>query len=107
MFKVYKRKIHIGQPEYSNRLESASENTVLTDNSTISKWLTVPVMIAGVVIGTLVFSVFFIAILIPLGILGIRAWLRFQKLKKGPRDQVIDAEYTVVTEYSKTHEKAD
>jgi hypothetical protein len=55
-------------------------------------------MIAGAVAGTLVFSVFFAAILIPLGILGLRAWLRLRQLQKTNLNQSIEAEYTVISE---------
>lgn len=107
MFKIYKRTLHIGQPGHGDRLESSSA-TMVSGNSGISKWLTVPAMLAGAVVGTLMFSALFVAILIPLSILGIRAWLRYGKLKDSPgADRAIDAEYTVITESTKTGEKAD
>jgi hypothetical protein len=107
MFKIYKRTIHIGQPGHSDRLEISSATRV-SGNSGISKWLTVPAMLAGAVVGTLMFSALLVAILIPLSILGIRAWLRYGKLKgRSGSDQVIDAQYTVITESDKTPEKAE
>ncbi|MGR8998803.1 MAG: hypothetical protein ACU88J_07120 [Gammaproteobacteria bacterium] len=70
----------------------------------MSDWLTITAMIAGAVIGTLVFSVFFIMILIPLGLLALGAWLRLRQLKNSTMDQSIEAEYTVITDTEKkTH----
>ncbi|WP_181049958.1 hypothetical protein [Methylobacter tundripaludum] len=36
--------------------------------------MAIPAMIAGAIVGTLVFSVFFAVLLIPLGIVGYKAW---------------------------------
>ena len=94
MLKVYKRTIHIEQTEPGHRLESSG-------NVKMSNWLTITAMIAGAVIGTLVFSVFFIMILIPLGLLGLGAWLRLRQLKNRTMDQSIEAEYTVITDTEK------
>lgn len=108
MFKIYKRTLQIGQTGKGRRLESSLyENHAVTGNSKFSNWLTVPAAVAGVVVGTLVFSVFFAVILIPLGILGLRVWLRLQKLKDGSGAQAIDAEYTVINEAGKTGKPSD
>jgi len=41
---------------------------VMAGGVKVYNWLTITTMIAGAIIGTLVFSVFFVAILIPLGL---------------------------------------
>jgi hypothetical protein len=74
---------------------------VMTGSMKISNWLTISAMIAGAIVGILVFSVFFIAILIPLGLLGLGAWLRLRQLKNRLMDQSIEAEYTVITDTAK------
>jgi hypothetical protein len=99
MLKVYKRTIHIGQTEAGHGLESYGN--VMTGSMKISNWLAITAMIAGAIVGTLVFSVVFVAILIPLGLLGLGAWLRLRKLKYSPMDQSIEAEYTVITDTAK------
>ena len=94
MLKVYKRTIHIGQTEANHGLESSG-------NVKMSYWLTITAMIASAIIGTLVFSVIFVMILIPLGLLGLGAWLRLRQLKNSKMDQSIDAEYTVISDTKK------
>ena len=102
MLKVYKRTIHIGQTEAGYRLKSAmNTGNVMTGSMKISNWLTITSMIAGAIVGTLVISVFFIAILIPLSLLGLGAWLRLRQLKNSQIDQSIEAEYTVITDTTK------
>jgi hypothetical protein len=64
MFKVYKRTIHIGSTAQPQQIEYQVE---ANGRSKISKFLAIPAMIAGAVVGTLVFSVFFAALLILLG----------------------------------------
>ena len=95
MLKVYKRTIHIGQIEAGHRLESSG-------NVKMSNWLTVTAMITSAIIGTVVFSVFFVMILIPLGLLALGAWLRLRQLKKSTMDQSIEAEYMVITDTAKS-----
>ncbi|MGR8998896.1 MAG: hypothetical protein ACU88J_07605 [Gammaproteobacteria bacterium] len=94
MLKVYKRTIHIGQTEADHRLESSGIVKM-------SNWLTITAMIASAIIGTVVFFVFFIMILIPLGLLALGAWLRLRQLRNTPMDQSIEAEYTVITDTAK------
>ena len=94
MLKVYKRTIHIGRKEASHGLESSG-------NVKMSNWLTITAMIASAIIGTLVFSVFFVVILIPIGLLGLGAWLRLRQLKNSKMDKSIEAEYTVITDTEK------
>lgn len=59
----------------------------MTDSMKIYNWLTITAMIAGAIVGIFVFSVFFVAILIPLGLLGLGAWLRIRQLKYSQMDQ--------------------
>lgn len=92
MLKVYKRTIHIGQTETDHRLESSG-------NLKMPNWLTVIAMIVSAIIGTVVFSVLFVMILIPLALLALVTWLR--QLKKSKMDQSINGEYTVITGTSK------
>ena len=107
MLKVYKRTIHIGQIEASHGRDlSMNTDKVMTGSMTISDWLTITAMIAGAIVGTLVFSVFFVVILIPiglLGLLGLGAWLRLRQLKNSQMDQSIEVEYKVITNTEKNH----
>jgi len=105
MLKVYKRTIHIRQTEAGHRLESLmNTGNVMTGSIKMSNWLTITAMIAGAIVGTLVISVFFIAILIPLSLLGLGAWLRLRQLKNSQIDQSIEAEYTVITDTTKKNQ---
>jgi hypothetical protein len=94
MLKVYKRTIQIGQTEAGHGLESSG-------NLKMPHWLTIIAMIASAIIGTVVFSVLFIMILIPLALLGFGTWLRLRQLKKSTMGQSIEGEYTVITETAK------
>lgn len=94
MLKVYKRTIHIGQTEAGHRLESSG-------NQKMPNWLTIIAMIASAIIGTVVFSLLFVIILIPLALLALGTWLRLRQLKKSTMNQSIEGEYTVITETSK------
>ncbi|OAI20629.1 hypothetical protein A1507_22760 [Methylomonas koyamae] len=100
MFKIYKRTIHIGMSENpQGRLEYQIEEG---SGSSLSKILAIPAMIAGTIVGTLVFSVFFAVLLIPLGIVGYKAWrlmktVQQQNLRQGEGDS-ISAEYTVISD---------
>ena len=103
MLKVYKRTIHIGQAEASHGRElSMNTGKAMSGKMKISNWLTITGMIAGAIVGTLVLSVFFVAILIPLGLLGFGAWLRLRQLKNSMVDQSIEADYTVITDTAKS-----
>ena len=69
MLKVYKRTIPIGRTEASHGRDlSMNTGNVMAGGVKVYNWLTITTMIAGAIIGTLVFSVFFVAILIPLGL---------------------------------------
>ena len=99
MFKVYKRTIHIGNSSQPQQIEYQVE---ANGRSTISKFLAIPAMIAGAVVGTLVFSVFFAALLIPLGFIGFRT-LRLiktaqQQSVRQTEGESIAAEYTVISD---------
>ena len=97
MLKIYKRTIHIGQTEAGHRLESSmSTDNVMTGSMKMSNWLTITAIIAGAIVGTLVFSVLFVMILIPLGLLAFGGWLRLRQLKNRTVDQSIEGEYTVI-----------
>ena len=97
MLKIYKRTIHIGTPTHIQRLGStgyyAQEKSV---SQRISNVLAIPAMIAGAILGTLLFSMFFVVLLIPMGIIGFRAWRLMKNAKQQASDQSIDAEFTVI-----------
>lgn len=102
MFKIYKRTIHIGTSQNSHeRLEYRVEENL---GSSLSKVLAIPAMIAGAVVGTLVFSVFFAVLLIPLGIVGFKAWRLMKSAQQQNRQtegDSITAEYTVISDTDK------
>jgi len=99
MFKIYKRTIRIGtsdnpQPSLEYQVEESA-------GSKLSKILAIPAMIAGAVVGTLVFSVFFVFLLIPMAIFGYKAWRLMQQARQQNRqaeNDSITAEYTVVSD---------
>jgi preprotein translocase subunit Sec63 len=70
--------------------------------SKISKLLAIPAMIAGAVVGTLMFSVFFAVLLILLGFFGFRAWRLIRTAQQPSVSQTegesIAAEYTVISD---------
>ena len=102
MFKVYKRTIHLGTTSQPQQIEYQFEDN---GRSKISKFVTIPAMIAGAVVGTVLFSVFFAALLIPLGIIGFRAWRLIRTAQQQPVNQAegesIAAEYTVISDKNK------
>lgn len=103
MFKIYKRTIHISTSENpEGRLEYQVEER---SGSSLSKILAIPAMIAGAIVGTLVFSVFFAVLLIPLGIIGYKAWRLMktaqQQNVRQTDSESITAEYTVISETDK------
>lgn len=99
MFKVYKRTIHIGTSAHPQQIEYQVE---ANGRSKISKLLAIPAMIAGAIVGTLVFSVFFALLLIPLGIIGFRVWRLIRTAQQQSVNQTqsesIAAEYTVISD---------
>ena len=103
MFKTYKRTIHIRTSQNpKGRLEYQVEEA---SGSSLSKFLTIPAMIAGAVVGTFVFSMFFAVLLIPLGIVGFRAWRLMKSAQQQSMSQTdgesITAEYTVISKKDK------
>lgn len=103
MVKIYKRTIHISTSENpQQRLEYRVKES---SGSSISNILTIPAMIAGAIAGTLVFSVFFAVLLIPLGILGFKAWRMLKTAQKQAmhrtESESITAEYTVLSDSDK------
>ncbi|PKD38703.1 hypothetical protein CWO84_20985 [Methylomonas sp. Kb3] len=94
MLKIYRKTILIDGSGAHPRLESPQ--------SKLSNLLSIPAMIAGAVLGTVVFSAFFALLLIPVAIIGIRGWWLLRKLKNAQVDgQSLEAEYTVVSDTSK------
>jgi len=98
MFKIYKRTIHIATSENpQGRLEY---QVAESSGYSLAKILTMPAMIAGAVVGALVFSVFFAALLIPVGIVGYKAWrlMKTAQPENLRQSDSIPAEYTVVSD---------
>lgn len=102
MIKIYKHTVYTGQAGNQHPLRPLTVNTHPVGTNPITKWVLGPALLAGAVLGILAFSLLFALIMIPLGILGIGAWLRLQKLKETSSEHVIDAEYTVVTKSTET-----
>lgn len=101
MFKVYKRTIHINTPQNPHeRLEYRVEES---SGSGLSKVLAIPAMIAGAVVGTLVFSAFFAVLLIPMGIVGFKAWRMMKTAQQQGQAEgdSITADYTVISDKDK------
>jgi uncharacterized membrane protein len=97
MLKIYKRTIHIGTPEHIQRVDSSAYyGQKKSVSQRIFSVLTIPAMIAGAILGTLMFSIFFAVLLIPMGVIGFRAWRLMKIAKQKARDQSIDAEFTVI-----------
>ena len=103
MFKIYQRTLRIRttdnpDPQLKYRVEQSS-------GSSLSTLLSIPAMLAGAVVGTLVFSVFFAVLLIPLGIMGFKAWRLIKTAQQqGVRQadgESITAEYTVISDADK------
>lgn len=101
MLKIYKRTIHIGTSQNPHeRLEYRVEES---PGSSLSKILAIPAMIAGAVVGTLVFSAFFAVLLIPMGIIGFKAWrlMKTAQQQSQTGGDSITAEYTVISDKDK------
>lgn len=103
MFKIYKSTIHIGESKNTQgRLEYRVEES---SGSSLSKMLTIPAMIVGAIVGTLVLSVFFVVLLIPLGIMGFKTWRLLKSVRKHSTRQSdgdsIIAEYTILPDTDK------
>lgn len=104
MFRIYKRTIHMGMAnDPHRRLEYHVEEDA---GSGLTKILAIRAMIAAAVVGALVLSVFFAALLIPLSIVGFKAWrlmkrAQQQSVRQSESDS-ITAEYTVVSDDDKS-----
>ncbi len=104
MFKICQRTFRIRttdnpDPQLKYRVEQRS-------GSSLSNLLSIPAMLAGAVVGALVFSVFFAVLLIPLGIMGFKAWrlIKTAQQQQGVRQadgESITAEYTVISDADK------
>lgn len=103
MLKIYKKVIRIDTSGPDPRLESLTQiGNSESVPSKLTNLLTLPTMIAGAVVGILAFSALFALLLIPVAIVGIRAWWLLRKLKNTQvDDQSLDAEYTVISDTSK------
>lgn len=102
MLKIYKQTVHFDTSQKpQGRLEYRVEES---SGSSLSKILAIPAMIVGAVVGTLVFSAFFAVLLIPMGIVGFKAWRMLktaQQQSRQPEGDSITAEYTVVSDKDK------
>ena len=102
MFRVYKRTVQISSAQ---PLASSHTNTYRVSGETsthkVPTVLTVPLMIAGAVVGTVLFSMFFALLLVPMGIVGFKAWRLMKKTQQQSDGQTITAEYTVISKSEK------
>ena len=97
MLKIYKKIIVVERPNQGSRLESSAE-IVRSNRHWLANLLAVPALMVGALFVTVFFSLFFALFLIPVSILGLRAWWSLRKLKQGQPDQTLEAEYTVISE---------
>ncbi len=100
MLKIYKKTILFGTSKPDPRLESLAPDGNQSVGTKLSNAMAIPAMIAGALVGTLVFSAFFALLLIPVSIIGFRAWWLLRKLKNAPVEDSLEAEYTVVSDTS-------
>ena len=109
MLKIYKRVIRIDTIKQGPHLESLAHTGSETSASgKLGNLLSVPAMLAGAVLGTVVFSAFFALLLIPVAIVGLRAWWLLRKYQNAqPGDQSLDAEYTVISDTSKKSDQKE
>lgn len=103
MLKIYKRTIHINYPENPQpRFEYQLDKKT---GASLSNILAIPAIIAGAIVETLMFSVFFAVLLIPLGIIGFRAWRMTKAAQQASVRQTegdsIAAKYTVISDKDK------
>lgn len=98
MFKVYKRTLHIGRTDEGDKLQSSVFAEKVINANKQPLWSRIPAIIASTLVAGLALSLIFAAILLPLGLLGLAAWLRYRKMQKNTPDQTIEAEYTVISE---------
>lgn len=103
MFRIYKRTIHFGTTDDVQRLGYKVQHDA---GSGIYNILAIPAVIAGAVLGSVVFSVFFVVLLIPLGVVGFRAWrlMKAAQQQGVPRstDDSLTAEYTIISDKNKS-----
>lgn len=98
MFKIYRRTIRIKDSEGARRLEYR----VGEPTGTLAKILAIPLLFGTAVVATLVFSLFFVVLLMPLGLVAFNVWRRMKELRQVADQEIIDAEYTVVSEQDKS-----
>ena len=63
----------------------------------LGHWLTFLTAIPLIIIGTLAFSIVFVLALIPIAIMGFRAWRLLRKLNQAQAGQSLEADYTVIS----------
>jgi len=99
MLKIYKKVILVDRPDQGHRLHSTKQ-VIRSNGHWLANLLAVPALMVGALFVTVFFSLFFALFLIPVSIVGIRAWWSLRKLKQGQPDQTLEAEYTVIKEIS-------
>ncbi len=99
MFKIYKQTLNFGTTSQPQQIEYKLDEM---DRNSTSKILTIPAMIAGAVVGAVVFSMLFALLLIPLGMVGFKAWRLIRAGQKQTArqtdDKSITAEYSVIND---------
>ena len=68
-----------------------------SSGSGLGNWLTFLTAIPLIIIGTLAFSIIFALALIPIAIMGFRAWRLLRKLNQAQSGQSLEADYTVIS----------
>lgn len=99
MFKIYKRSIHIGGSETMQKPGAADYRiSGRASSQRIPNILAIPAIIMGAIVGTMVFSLVFVALLLPLAFLGFKAWRATKNPPRPANEDSITAEYTVISD---------
>ncbi|ANE55036.1 MULTISPECIES: hypothetical protein [Methylomonas] len=93
MLKIYRKVVVINPNSEQPQLPPATKPL----SQRLTELLAIPAMVAGAIVGTLVFSALFAILLIPLSILGFKVWRAWRTAQRQQAEQTLDAEYTVVS----------
>lgn len=96
MAKFYKKIIFIDSTNPDLGLQSDQQQAEPSLRQKLSRWLALPAMIAGALVGMVFFSAFLLLLLVPLAIWAARRWWRLRKTKNTEDQTVIDGEYSVI-----------
>ncbi len=93
MLKIYRKVVVIDSNPTDPRLPPPPKSL----SQRLTGLLAIPAMVAGAIVGTLVFSALFAILLIPLSILGFKFWRAWRIAQRQQAEQALDAEYTVIS----------